>query len=74
MLNAKGFLPRTGKFWNCNGGGNCGTCKVELISGSVTPKTDAEKKLLAKDPSSFRLACQTCVMGPVTVRNKPDAA
>ncbi len=63
----------TGKLWNCNGYGQCGTCKVELLSGPTTPRTDAENKLLAKDPASFRLACQTCVLGQVTVRNKPDA-
>ena len=33
-----------------------------------------QNKLLAKDPASFRLACQTAVeRGDVTVRNKPDA-
>jgi len=72
--NAELYYTLKGKVWNCNGNGQCGTCKVELISGSVTPRTAAESKLLAKDPASFRLACQTAVQkGDVTVRNKPDA-
>lgn len=33
----------------------------------------AENKLLAKDPPTFRLACQTLVEGPCSIRNKPDA-
>merc|ERR1712216_434943 len=60
MLNGKAELYYTmkGKLFNCNGNGQCGTCKVELLSGA---------------PASFRLACQTAVDGDVTVRNKPDA-
>ena len=75
MLNGKAELYYTmkGKLFNCNGNGQCGTCKVELISGAVTPRTDAENKLLNGAPASFRLACQTAVDGDVTVRNKPDA-
>ena len=75
MLNGKAELYYTmkGKLFNCNGNGQCGTCKVELLSGAVTPRTDAENKLLNGAPASFRLACQTAVDGDVTVRNKPDA-
>lgn len=29
----------TGKLLNCNGNGQCGTCKVEVKSGQVTPRT-----------------------------------
>eukprot|EP00284_Hemiselmis_tepida_P010851 CAMPEP_0174928516 /NCGR_PEP_ID=MMETSP1355-20121228/24024_1 /TAXON_ID=464990 /ORGANISM="Hemiselmis tepida, Strain CCMP443" /LENGTH=142 /DNA_ID=CAMNT_0016174677 /DNA_START=23 /DNA_END=451 /DNA_ORIENTATION=+ len=67
------YYTMKGKLFNCNGGGQCGTCKVEVQNGAVSGRTDAENKLLAKDPPTFRLACQTLVNGPVTIRNKPDA-
>lgn len=75
MLEGKQELYYTmkGKLWNCNGNGQCGTCKVELISGKVTPRTAAEEKALAGAPATYRLACQTAVDGDVVVRNKPDA-
>jgi ferredoxin len=75
MLAGKAELYYTmkGKIWNCNGNGQCGTCKIELIGGKVTARTDAENKALKGQPATYRLACQTCVDGDITVRNKPDA-
>ncbi|EKX35918.1 hypothetical protein GUITHDRAFT_160176 [Guillardia theta CCMP2712] len=67
------YYTMKGKLFNCGGGGNCGTCKVDLVSGNLSPRTAAEEKLLKGCPPSFRLACQSCVMSDVTVRNKPDA-
>mmetsp|Transcript_25704 Transcript_25704/g.59625 ORF Transcript_25704/g.59625 Transcript_25704/m.59625 type:complete len:143 (-) Transcript_25704:297-725(-) len=67
------YYTMKGKLFNCNGGGQCGTCKVEVQNGNVSGRTDAENKLLANDPPTFRLACQTLVNGPCTIRNKPDA-
>lgn len=44
----------------CNGSGNCGKCKVQLIEG-VTEPTERERKLLSEEEltAGIRLACQT---------------
>ena len=47
------------KAMNCNGGGQCGTCVVEVVDGEVSERTPVEDKLLKKKPSpNIRLACQ----------------
>ncbi|MEB3173857.1 MAG: 2Fe-2S iron-sulfur cluster-binding protein [Cyanobacteriota bacterium] len=62
-----------GKLMNCGGYGQCGTCVVEIVAGmeNLSPKTDFEQKVLRKKPESYRLACQTLVNGPVSVKTKP---
>jgi ferredoxin len=62
-----------GKLTNCGGYGQCGTCVVEIVEGmeNLSPRTDFEQKVLRKKPESFRLACQTLVNGPVSVKTKP---
>ena len=62
-----------GKMMNCGGYGQCGTCIVEVVDGieNLSPRTDAEKRILKKKPDSYRLACQTMVNGPVTIKTKP---
>ena len=62
-----------GKLTNCGGYGQCGTCVVEIVEGmeNLSPRTDFEQKVLKKKPESFRLACQTLVNGPVSVKTKP---
>ncbi|MEL7034089.1 MAG: 2Fe-2S iron-sulfur cluster-binding protein [Cyanobacteria bacterium J06592_8] len=62
-----------GKMMNCGGYGQCGTCIVEVVEGmsNLSPRTDAEKRILKKKPDSYRLACQTMVNGPVTIKTKP---
>lgn len=63
-----------GKLTNCNGGGQCGTCVVEVLSGEdrLTIRTDAEERKLSKKPSNFRLACQVLTLGgEVTLKTKP---
>ena len=62
-----------GKLTNCGGYGQCGTCVVEFVEGmeNLSPRTDFEQKVLRKKPESFRLACQTLVNGPVSVKTKP---
>ena len=62
-----------GKLTNCGGYGKCGTCVVEIVEGmeNLSPRTDFEQKVLRKKPESFRLACQTLVNGPVSVKTKP---
>ncbi|MDY7003346.1 MAG: 2Fe-2S iron-sulfur cluster-binding protein [Cyanobacteriota bacterium] len=63
----------TGKMMNCGGYGQCGTCIVEVVEGleNLSPRTEVEEKKLKKRPPSYRLACQTMVNGPVTIKTKP---
>lgn len=62
-----------GKMMNCGGYGQCGTCIVEVVEGmsNLSPRTDAEKRILKKKPDNYRLACQVLVNGPVTIKTKP---
>lgn len=62
-----------GKMMNCGGYGQCGTCIVEIVAGmeNLSPRTEAEQRLLKKKPDNYRLACQTIVNGPVSVKTKP---
>jgi len=62
-----------GKMMNCGGYGQCGTCIVEIVEGmeNLSPRTEAERRKLRKKPESYRLACQTLVHGPVSVKTKP---
>ncbi|NJK61890.1 MAG: (2Fe-2S)-binding protein [Synechococcaceae cyanobacterium SM2_3_1] len=61
------------KVMNCGGNGQCGTCVVEIEAGmeNLSPRTAAEARHLKRKPASYRLACQTLVNGPVTVKTKP---
>lgn len=45
----------------CGGEGTCGRCKVQVLSGEVSPLTDAEHLLFTKAElqAGYRLACQT---------------
>ena len=64
----------TGKMMNCGGYGQCGTCIVEVVEGieNLSPRTPVEEKKLKKRPPTYRLACQTLVNGPVTIKTKPS--
>ncbi len=44
----------------CGGVGKCGKCRVRLVSGRLTPPTQAERDLLtaAELSAGYRLACQ----------------
>lgn len=45
----------------CGGKGTCGRCKVQLLDGSTTEPTSAEREALSEKElrDGFRLACQT---------------
>ena len=62
-----------GKLVNCGGYGQCATCLVEIVEGldNLSEKTDFEKRKLKKKPDNYRLACQTLVNGPISVKTKP---
>ncbi len=64
----------SGKLMNCGGYGQCGTCIVEVLEGveNLSPRTDVEQRKLKKKPDTYRLACQTLVNGPVTIKTKPS--
>ena len=55
----------------CSGRGNCGTCRVRVISGlhGLSRKDDHERRTLAAFDveGEVRLACQALVMGDVAV-------
>lgn len=63
----------TAKMMNCGGYGQCGTCIVEVVEGmeNLSPRTPVEEQKLKKRPPTHRLACQTLVNGPVTIKTKP---
>lgn len=62
-----------GKLMNCGGYGQCGTCVVEIVEGmeNLSPRTEVEDRKLRKKSQSYRLACQTLVNGPVSIKTKP---
>lgn len=53
----------------CNGNGTCGKCKI-LVSGSVSPLTPAEQKMLSAEEQSanMRLACRTFAIGDALIQ------
>ncbi len=75
MENGIDLYTLFGKMMNCGGYGQCGTCVVEIVEGleNVSPKTTVEERKLKKRPDNCRLACQTTVHGPITVKTKPTA-
>lgn len=62
-----------GKLFNCGGYGQCGTCIVEVVEGMeyLSPRTPIEERKLRRKPENYRLACQTLVNGPVSIKTKP---
>jgi len=52
----------------CGGAGTCGTCRVRVVAGRVTPSTGAERDAVAE---GLRLACQTRVLSDVRVDVPP---
>ncbi|OSX71659.1 hypothetical protein BU14_0513s0003 [Porphyra umbilicalis] len=68
-----GVYTLRGKMSNCGGNASCGFCAIEVVEGLGNTNSSGmrEQKLLAKKPANYRLACQTVVHGPVTIRNKP---
>lgn len=52
----------------CGGRGTCGTCRVRVLEGSVSPPTPAEQEALSE---GFRLACQTQALSDVRIDVPP---
>lgn len=72
LANGIDLYTWKGKLMNCGGVGQCATCVVEILAGMehCSPPTEFEQRQLRKKPHC-RLACQTLVYGPVTVKTKP---
>jgi ferredoxin len=72
VLRAAGESPHNGQssWFNCHGLGSCGTCAV-AVEGPVTYRNRRERlrlKIPPHDPdANLRLACQTLVLGDITV-------
>lgn len=72
VLLKAGANPHNGqaRWMNCKGFGTCGTCAVK-VEGPVSAMGTREKGRLSFPPhsptSGLRLACQTKVMGDITV-------
>lgn len=73
LENGVDIYTLMGKMMNCGGYGQCGTCIVEIVEGmeNLSPRTEVENRKLKKKPDGYRLACQTLVNGPVSVKTKP---
>ncbi len=56
----------------CGGQAECGTCRVVVLSGDVTPTTPNERELRERHPTMFhdgeRLACQCRPRSDLEVR------
>ena len=54
----------------CGGNARCTTCRVELVSGEVSPQSEEEREALEEPEliEKFRLSCQIHVESDLTVR------
>lgn len=59
----------------CGGKGTCGRCRVQVLSGSVSPLNEVEKKALTptEQAKGCRLACQVRIKSNVKVHVPPDS-
>ncbi len=59
----------------CGGAGMCGTCRVRVAEGAVSPANKTEKKFLDEADllAGYRLACQVEVQGDVLVDVPPES-
>lgn len=60
---------------SCGGIGICGTCRVRIAAGKVTPLTLTEEEALdaGQRAAGFRLACQTKPLSDVRLDIPPDS-
>ncbi len=59
----------------CGGIGSCNSCKIRLISGSLTTRTLEEEMIFTTDEldSGYRLACQSYPQSDLTVEIPPES-
>jgi len=71
IANKLGIYAHIFKILNCRGRGLCSSCRVEIISGQVTERSELENKNLAKSLKknpNLRLACQISVEENLVIR------
>ncbi len=59
----------------CGGEGNCGQCRIAILSGQVTPATEDEEFILndLERYNGLRLACSTRILSDVKVQIPKDS-
>lgn len=59
----------------CGGGGVCGRCKVQVISGEVTEQTEDEKAHFTETElaQNYRLACRTFPRSNIKIHIPPES-
>lgn len=59
----------------CGGAGTCGSCRVQICGGEVTPPSADERRQLGEAAlaSGLRLACQAAVQSDVRVAIAPES-
>jgi len=59
----------------CGGAGVCGTCRIRVVEGIVSPPNKSEANFLDEDEldEGYRLACQVEVQGDVLVDVPPES-
>ena len=59
----------------CGGGGTCGRCMVQLMSGDVSPPTENERGRVGAEriAKGYRLACETRARGDCKVNVPPSS-
>ena len=62
QANKQALYSFQGTMMNCNGGGQCGLCRVLVEDGDFGERSDWEEGKLKSKPG--RLACQTSIDGP----------
>lgn len=81
-MKKAGISPYSGvkNFLNCYGNGLCSSCAVEVVDGKGVSarKDDEESTLISETPfyarkveKFHRLACQTTIIGDVSVKTHP---
>ena len=53
----------------CNGTGVCGKCKVKVLTGTCSPMSDTERKMLTEEEirDGIRLSCMTDICGEIEI-------
>ncbi|MBI4186598.1 MAG: DUF4445 domain-containing protein [Chloroflexi bacterium] len=59
----------------CGGEGTCGCCKVQILSGHVSPPAPGEREVLSprEIEEGYRLACQSYPSGPCQIWVPPES-